>query len=351
MMLVCIAPTFAFAQDNSSDLVPIIDERLSLQEKSTFSDLDEAWLAEAPAEEQYNTLLDSLSSPLNSDIMPASTNNGAAVTLEDYYGGAFLNSENELVVYVTTSNESLISAFSDASNGAIIIPAEFTLNQLNDAYAELTATISDLNSQAAHASMLDADGSVNYLSDIRGWTLYQHRNRIVVKINQLNEDKKAFFLSLFDDISPDMFVFVEFYDRTSNTTLTNQTAYSNSEGGDDSVVTLSTSSSLPSLEGKTIAKVGGKTFYTTGTVLSVNDSWVDSSGVTHSNFIETTALNLHGDSGGCAFIKDGSSYKIIGQMSGSYHTGSSLTASTFTSSVIGQGCHVGTPFDSTIYRY
>lgn len=431
MMLVCIAPTFAFAQDNSSDLVPIIDERLSLQEKSTFSDLDEAWLAEAPAEEQYNTLLDSLSSPLNSDIMPASTNNGATVTLEDYYGGAFLNSENELVVYVTTSNESLISAFSDASNGAIIIPAEFTLNQLNDAYAELTATISDLNSQAAHASMLDADGSVNYLSDIRGWTLYQHRNRIVVKINQLNEDKKAFFLSLFDDISPDMFVFVEssgvtptetirpgsqlwssstispsfnqsagfrgyrinasgtriygftaaghgpknalyrngtkvgtlydfvytgsydsaFYDRTSNTTLTNQTAYSNSEGGDDSVVTLSTSSSLPSLEGKTIAKVGGKTFYTTGTVLSVNDSWVDSSGVTHSNFIETTALNLHGDSGGCAFIKDGSSYKIIGQMSGSYHTGSSLTASTFTSSVIGQGCHVGTPFDSTIYRY
>ena len=209
MMLVCIAPTFAFAQDNSSDLVPIIDERLSLQEESTFSDLDEAWLAEAPAEEQYNTLLDSLSSPLNSDIMPASTNNGAAVTLEDYYGGAFLNSENELVVYVTTSNESLISAFSDASNGAIIIPAEFTLNQLNDAYAELTATISDLNSQAAHASMLDADGSVNYLSDIRGWTLYQHRNRIVVKINQLNEDKKAFFLSLFDDISPDMFVFVE----------------------------------------------------------------------------------------------------------------------------------------------
>lgn len=128
-------------------------------------------------------------------------------------------------------------------------------------------------------------------------------------------------------------------------------SYSNSEGGDDSVVTLSTSSSLPSLEGKTIAKVGGKTFYTTGTVLSVNDSWVDSSGVTHSNFIETTALNLHGDSGGCAFIKDGSSYKIIGQMSGSYHTGSSLTASTFTSSVIGQGCHVGTPFDSTIYRY
>lgn len=431
LMLVCVAPISALAQDTPSDLVSIIDEQLSLQEEVMFSDLDEAWLAEASAEAQYNNLLNSLSTSLSSGIMSAS-NTGSSITLENYYGGAFLNDENQLVVYVTTSDESILSAFSDASDGAIILPAEFTLEELNDVYDDLTATISELNSCEPLVPMqANTEDSSSYLADVRGWTLYQHLNRIVVKINQLNDDKEEFFLSLFDDVSPDMFVFVEssgvtptetvrpgsqlwsssttsptfnqsagfrgyrvdesgsriygftaaghgpksylyrngtkvgtlydsvytgsydsaFYDVASNTTLTNQTAYSDTEGGSDSVVTLSTNFSLPSLEGKTIAKVGGKTFYTTGTVLSVNDSWVDSDGVTHSGFIETTALNLHGDSGGCAFIKDGSLYKIIGQMSGSYHDGSSLTASTFTSSVIGQGCHVGSPFDCTIYRY
>lgn len=87
--------------------------------------------------------------------------------------------------------------------------------------------------------------------------------------------------------------------------------------------------------GAKIYKVGSTTHWTSGRVIS-NSHMVLYRGTMVSNLLKTTALNLGGDSGGCAYMRIDGHTVAAGTMSGSGYSGNSLSADTFICSYISQ---------------
>lgn len=98
-------------------------------------------------------------------------------------------------------------------------------------------------------------------------------------------------------------------------------------------VTLASDRYTLPAQGAVVYKEGSTTGVTVGVVNSTNYT-VDYGTVTLTNMLNTSALNLGGDSGGPMYVSSNGVYSIVGSMSGSVYTGSSLTQDTFLSSII-----------------
>lgn len=106
--------------------------------------------------------------------------------------------------------------------------------------------------------------------------------------------------------------------------------------GDGNVVRIKSRDYMTyAARGSKIYKVGSTTHWTSGRVIS-NSHTVLYGGTMVSKLLKTTALNLGGDSGGCAYMRIDGHKVAAGTMSGSEYSGTSLRADTFIYSYISQ---------------
>lgn len=115
----------------------------------------------------------------------------------------------------------------------------------------------------------------------------------------------------------------------SNYTMSTQTTYNS--------ITLAKGGYLIPAEGGYVFKEGARTGLTAGNVISLNETAYDGA---LTNMMRTSALNLGGDSGGVMYAISGSATEryVVGSMSGSNHSGTELTESSFNYSIV---CKVG----------
>lgn len=140
------------------------------------------------------------------------------------------------------------------------------------------------------------------------------------KVSQFSGNSDAAFIAITD----------------SNYEASNTMYYSNSSGSTSGGATISASDYTTNAPaGTTLYKVGATSYLTSGEV-ETNGYTVTYSGVSISDTLRTKALNLSGDSGGCAYIVVNGTYVAAGTMSGSSYTGDALTSSTFVYSYVSQ---------------
>lgn len=109
-------------------------------------------------------------------------NSAAIATLPDYYGGAFINEQNKLVVYVTgdlaTASEKIANI--TGSKEVIVRAAKYS-------YKELTGIMNNLN------RIKQQEAGRVAISDFTTWYLSDAENKIVVELENFSDDKiKAF---------------------------------------------------------------------------------------------------------------------------------------------------------------
>lgn len=112
----------------------------------------------------------------------------------DYYGGAYINDEGRLVVYVTDLNKAPSLMSVDDNNAIIYQECEYSYNELND-------TMDTLNEYKF--SNLDSDIANNFNS----YALLDKENRVEVRLDEFSEEKiQEFKDAVFDS---DTIIFVE----------------------------------------------------------------------------------------------------------------------------------------------
>lgn len=362
-----------------------------------------------------------------------SKTNENGMTLNDYYGGAYLNDDKKLTICVTSDKPEIIDTIIETTGSSEIIiqKVNYTLDEINEIFNMFENMLNNYKQRAVLIEEQRAvvDAIVEIYTNV-------FDNKVVVGISGLDDEKENTFWSLFNSLPNDVIELEEgyhnavtvsirpggglyptasastsgaavdqsvgyrgyrvnsagtkiygftgcghgavssiyrggekvgtlydsavggkydiaFYDKTSNTTLSNQTSYSDDMGNATETVSLSTAApptSASVLVGSTVMKVGGRTFFTQGEILSIRESWMTSS-FAFTNAMRTTALNLAGDSGGAAFIYYGGSYRIVGTMSGTGYSSLPHTAAIFEHSYIAQYQYAVNALDSTIYRY
>lgn len=427
-----ISNTVVNAQDNTvANISNQIEARLSTASDALLSSMEEIARNESPAQKQYSKLVAGLQTSIVS--MDSSKVKERSMTLNDYYGGAYLNDDKELTICVTSDKPEVIETIIETvgSTEIIIEKVNYTLDEINEIYSTFNQMLDDYKQRTDLSKIertLVTDIVENY-TDV-------FENKVVVGISELDDEKNNIFWSLFNSLPHDSIGLEEgykntvtvsirpggglyktasssssgalanqsvgyrgyrinssgskiygftgcghgamsaiyrggekvgtlydksvggkhdiaFYDKTSNTTLSNQTSYSDDVGNATETVSLSTTAAPTSafvLVGSTVMKVGSRSFYTQGKIKSVSAGW-STDDYSFKGSMKTTALNLGGDSGGAAFIYYDGSYRIVGTMSGSSYTGDSLTAKTFSHSYIAQYRYATNALDSTIYRY
>lgn len=355
---------------------------------------------EIVANEQYQNLLAGLSN--ESKARNASTN---------YYGGAYINDDGNLVVCVTTNYNEHSGAIQAYTNNEDIIlkTVEYPYNTLLQEQNNIAKTYEalcdvSLPATVSTATVSESSDAIELIcSSLCGTYIDEENNMLVVEIEGLSTEKINAFESVFSDA--EYIVFVEGQRAVETATALNggeriysprgegasvgyPAHYTSSDGslsvygfitaghafvaGDYvyasdgttvigycelshggradaafiwvtnpnyyasavtnySGITLNTSSPTVPAQGTTIYKEGATSGYTYGQVVSTSVTKIYSSGVIYYDLIQTTALNLRGDSGGVAYTGTG---VIVGTMSGSSHTGEELTSSTFRYSYI-----------------
>lgn len=142
----------------------------------------------------------------------------------------------------------------------------------------------------------------------------------VCKVSQFSGNSDAAFIAITD----------------SNYEASNTMYYSDVFGNTSDGATISASDYTTNAPaGTTLYKVGASSYLTSGEV-ETNGYTVTYSGVTISDTLRTKALNLKGDSGGCAYIVVNGTYVAAGTMSASSYTGDLLTSSSFKYSYVSQ---------------
>ena len=131
-----------------------------------------------------------------------------------------------------------------------------------------------------------------------------------------------------------------FYDATASASLSNWTSYSDDIGNAIDIVELSTLAPTNILVGATAMKVGASTFFTSGTITSLNYN-TTADGISYTNMIKTTANAAPGDSGGATFILYQNTYRIIGTVTGGNVSKGYSFMAPYTQYAL----------ESTIYRY
>lgn len=115
-----------------------------------------------------------------------------AAPYPEYYGGAYINDNNELVVLVKDLNEDTAQSILQTLSGVdvIIEPAAYSYNELTALYEKLNIAI-------------ESDDTVmaSIFADVTGFGIDDERNKIVVNFNDISDDKIAKFKEVVSDSS------------------------------------------------------------------------------------------------------------------------------------------------------
>lgn len=434
MVFCMLSQTIVYAQEGETKTIADEMETLISERAATvMTEMNEILSKEKPAQEQYANLISELHTTISSINASGVSKQRGKETLNDYYGGAYLNKDKKLTVCVTDDSQDIKESIAQT-----VGTQEIEIRKVNHTWDEINEIATSLQEKIEYYQNNVRLEEKEYLLilDIVGIYADVFTNKVIVSISKLNNDKEQMFWSLFNEFKSDTIELVEgeraeltvtikpggglyktasastsgqlasqsvgyrgyrinssgntvygftgcghgaaselyrggekvgtrydyavggnydiaFYDKTSSTTTSNQTSYSDDVGSSNETVSLSTTAPPTSqsiLLGSTVMKVGSASFFTLGEILSVNTNYRISN-VNFTNLMQTTALNLGGDSGGAAFIYYGGSYRIVGTMTGSSYSGTSLTSNTFTYSFIAQYRYAVNALNSTIYRH
>ncbi|MBW8684475.1 S1 family peptidase [Chitinophaga rhizophila] len=141
-------------------------------ERHTEQDANPQW----QAIQYYNRINESFG------ISPDKDNSAAIAGMPDYYGGAFINKQHKLVVYVKGDVATASKQIADITGAAdvIIKPAKFS-------YKELTSVMDKLNN--IKLSSAARTYATNYVS----WSLMDAENKVVVELENFNDQKISEF--------------------------------------------------------------------------------------------------------------------------------------------------------------
>ncbi len=118
----------------------------------------------------------------------------------DYYGGTYINHENELVVMITENTNTIQKTLKDVTENPTL-----KFENVKYSYRELNNIIDEIGigiTQNLQNKNSNKDNIYNYIT---GTVLLDDKNKIEVFIKDINESKIADFKSLFED--SDMFIF------------------------------------------------------------------------------------------------------------------------------------------------
>lgn len=135
--------------------------------------------------QQIESLMDHMNDPGSSD---------SDAELRDYWGGVFINIDQNLVIYSTCVKREIRDAFVRAagSNDVIILKCDFTERELRAA--------TQLVNEAGQNGLLQ---SLN----IAGWGPDTSKNRVVVYMTDPNEQMRKRFLEVMSHADPRIFEF------------------------------------------------------------------------------------------------------------------------------------------------
>lgn len=167
---------------------------------------------EIEANEQYQRLLNSLAEDANSSV-------GRKASL-DFYGGAYINDDGNLVVCVTDDYDVKSSTVQTyTGNDEIIIETvEHTYATLEQEQARITEVyeamrVASVTKAADPSKSLVSSAAEDLFASIRSTYIDEEKNIIVVEIENLTTNKIALFQKLFSDKD-----FIEFAEGYTNTT-------------------------------------------------------------------------------------------------------------------------------------
>lgn len=167
---------------------------------------------EIEANEQYQQLLDNLAETTNTNTRRSAS--------QDYYGGAYINDDGNLVVCVTddyAANSNAIQAYT-GNDEIIIETVDYTYATLEQEQTKITELYEAMR-EASEVTATDSSKSASQyaaedmVASIRSTYIDEEKNIIVVEIENLTTDKIAVFQELFSDED-----FVEFAEGYKNTT-------------------------------------------------------------------------------------------------------------------------------------
>lgn len=167
---------------------------------------------EIEANEQYQRLLNNLSEDANAGIGRSAS--------QDYYGGAYINDDGNLVVCVTDDysvNSNTIQTYT-GNDDIIIETVDYTYAALEQEQARITEVYEAMRVESA-TKVADSSKSIvssateDLFASIRSTYIDEEKNIIVVEIENLTAAKIALFQEVFSDKD-----FVKFAEGYTNTT-------------------------------------------------------------------------------------------------------------------------------------
>ncbi len=162
---------------------------------------------EIAANEQYSQLLENLSEAQNAA--------SSRTISQDYYGGAYINDDGNLVVCVTDdspANCSEVQTFT-GNTDIIIQPVNYTYNTISQEQARITEIFDLMRTAPVVANEADSSALNELVASLRGTYIDEERNVLVVEIEELTNEKIIAFTEYFSDET-----FIEFEQGYTNTT-------------------------------------------------------------------------------------------------------------------------------------
>lgn len=167
---------------------------------------------EIKANEQYQRLLDNLSEATYTSM-------GKSVSW-DYYGGAYINNDGNLVVCVTDDYDVSSNVIQTCTGNADIIikSVDYTYAALEQEQTRITELYEAMRETSAPVVIDSAQATSQPLAEelfasIRSTYIDEEKNIVVVEIENLTADKATLFHEIFSDKG-----FVEFAEGYNNTT-------------------------------------------------------------------------------------------------------------------------------------
>jgi len=178
--------------DEKEIIASEIKSRVVDMKKATFSEIEKIVQEEAPAQKQYEDLLSSLQSPVQTQSPRTATSNTA---LSDHYGGAFLNEDKKLTICTTSDQPEVISMFKEAVNTTDLVIKQVE-NTLEEIYSVKDSFEKQLNDYREKSFLNQVEQDL--IEDIVESYTNIFDNHFVVGILELNQKKTELFWELFD---------------------------------------------------------------------------------------------------------------------------------------------------------
>ena len=162
---------------------------------------------EITANEQYNKLLQNLSKTQNAA--------SSCTISQDYYGGAYINDDGNLVVCVTDdsfANCSEVQTFT-GNDDIIIQLVNYTYNAISQEQAKITEIFDLMRTTPMVADEADSSALSELVASLRGTYIDEERNVLVVEIEKLTDEKIIAFNENFSDEA-----FIEFEEGYTSAT-------------------------------------------------------------------------------------------------------------------------------------